>query len=56
VAHGIVKNLNSGVGTCGTCRFAGATGDISAICEVDLVKGTVFRYSGEVCFGAADRD
>jgi len=33
----------------GTGRFAGASGDITAIGEVDLVKGTVFRYSGEVC-------
>src|SRR6266705_4551250 len=36
--------------TGGTGRFAGATGDMNAIGEVDLVKGTVFRYSGQVCF------
>jgi hypothetical protein len=40
--------------TGGTGRFAEATGDITAIGEVDLVKGTVFRYSGQVCF--ADHD
>ena len=38
--------------TGGTGRFAGATGEINAIGEADLVKGTVFRYSGEVCFAA----
>ena len=38
--------------TGGTGRFAGATGDINAIGEADLVKGTIFRYSGEVCFAA----
>jgi hypothetical protein len=42
--------------TGGTGRFAGATGDMNAIGEVDLVKGTVFRYSGEVCFAAPDKD
>jgi hypothetical protein len=42
--------------TGGTGRFAGATGDMSAIGEVDLVKGTVFRYSGQVCFAAPDQD
>jgi hypothetical protein len=36
--------------TGGTGRFAGATGDMNAIGEVDLVKGTVFRYGGQVCF------
>ena len=36
--------------TGGTGRFANATGDLNAIGEVDLVKGTVFRYSGQVCF------
>jgi hypothetical protein len=40
--------------TGGTGRFAGATGDLNTIGEVDLVKGTVFRYSGQVCFAAAD--
>ena len=38
--------------TAGTGRFAGATGDMNAIGEVDLTKGTVFRYSGQVCFAA----
>lgn len=38
----------------GTGRFAGATGDMNAIGEVDLVKGTVFRYSGQVCFATRD--
>jgi hypothetical protein len=42
--------------TGGTGRFAGATGDINAIGEVDLVKGTVFRYSGQVCFAAPGND
>jgi hypothetical protein len=36
--------------TGGTGRFAGATGDINAIGEVDLSAGTVFRYSGQVCY------
>jgi hypothetical protein len=36
--------------TGGTGKFAGATGDITNIGEADLVKGTVFRYSGQVCF------
>jgi len=40
--------------TGGTGKFAGATGDFTTIGEVDLVKGTVFRYSGQVCF--ADQD
>jgi hypothetical protein len=40
--------------TGGTGRFAGATGDMNAIGEIDLSNGTVFRYSGEVCF--ADKD
>lgn len=35
-----------------TGRFAKATGDMTAIGKVDLVKGTFFRYSGEVCFAA----
>lgn len=39
----------------GTGRFAGATGDITNIGEVDLSKNaTVFRYTGQVCF--AERD
>jgi hypothetical protein len=42
--------------TGGTGRFAGATGDMNAIGEVDLVKGTVFRYSGQVCFAAPGND
>jgi hypothetical protein len=40
--------------TGGTGKFAGATGDISSIGEADLIAGTVFRYSGQVCF--ADQD
>jgi hypothetical protein len=40
--------------TGGSGRFAGATGDINAIGEVDLSNGTVFRYSGQVCFAAPD--
>jgi len=40
--------------TGGTGKFAGATGDITNIGEVDLVKGTVFRYSGQVCFADSD--
>jgi hypothetical protein len=42
--------------TGGTGRFTKATGDLTAIGGVDLVKGTVFRYSGQVCFAAPDRD
>jgi hypothetical protein len=42
--------------TGGTGRYAGATGDLTAIGEVDLVNGTVFRYSGQVCFAAPDKD
>jgi hypothetical protein len=42
--------------TGGTGKFAGATGNIDAIGEVDLVKGTVFRYSGQVCFAAPGND
>jgi hypothetical protein len=42
--------------TGGTGRFAGATGDMNAIGEVDLSSGTVFRYSGRVCFAAPDKD
>jgi hypothetical protein len=34
----------------GTGKFAGATGDLSNIGEVDLASGTVFRYTGQVCF------
>jgi len=36
--------------TGGTGKFAGASGHLINIGEVDLVKGTVFRYSGQVCF------
>jgi hypothetical protein len=42
--------------TGGTGRFAGATGDMNAIGEVDLSNGTVFRYSGQVCFAAPGND
>jgi hypothetical protein len=42
--------------TGGTGRFAGATGDIDAMGEVDLVRGTVFRYGGQVCFAAPGQD
>jgi hypothetical protein len=42
--------------TGGTGKFVGATGDLNTIGEVDLVKGTVFRYSGQVCFVAADNE
>jgi hypothetical protein len=42
--------------TGGTGKFAGATGDMTAIGEVDLVNGTVFRYSGQVCYAAPDKD
>jgi hypothetical protein len=35
--------------TGGTGKYAGAKGELTAIGEVDLVKGTVFRYSGTVC-------
>jgi hypothetical protein len=42
--------------TGGTGRFAGAVGDMNSIGEVDLVKGTVFRYSGQVCFAAPGND
>jgi hypothetical protein len=38
----------------GTGRFAGASGDMTAIGEVDLTKGTAFRYSGQVCFVGHD--
>ena len=38
----------------GTGRFAGATGDLTNIGEVDLASGTVFRYSGQVCFASQD--
>lgn len=41
--------------TGGTGKFAGATGDLTNIGEVDLkAAATVFRYSGQVCF--ADQD
>jgi hypothetical protein len=34
----------------GTGKFAGATGDLANFGEVDFTSGTVFRYSGQVCF------
>jgi len=41
--------------TGGTGKFAGATGDIKNIGEVDLSRqATVFRYSGQVCFAEQD--
>jgi hypothetical protein len=40
--------------TGGTGKFAGASGDMTAIGEVDLIKGTAFRYRGEVCFAGHD--
>ena len=40
--------------TGGTGKFAGATGDLTNIGEADLVKGTVFRYSGQVCFASPE--
>jgi hypothetical protein len=40
--------------TGGTGEFAGAIGDITNIGEADLVKGTVFRYSGQVCFASPE--
>lgn len=40
--------------TGGTGKFAGATGDITNIGEADLKAGTVFRYSGQVCFAEQD--
>lgn len=40
--------------TGGTGKFAGATGNLTNIGEADLQAGTVFRYSGEVCFANAD--
>jgi len=42
--------------TGGTGRFAGATGDMNAIGEIDLSAGTVFRYTGQVCFAKSDKD
>ena len=38
----------------GTGQFAGATGNLSNIGEADLQAGTVFRYSGQVCFAEQD--
>jgi hypothetical protein len=38
----------------GTGKFAGATGDLTNIGEADLQAGTVFRYSGQVCFAEED--
>lgn len=41
--------------TGGTGKFAGATGDLTNIGEVDLkAAATVFRYSGQVCFAEQD--
>jgi hypothetical protein len=41
--------------TGGTGKFAGATGDLKNIGEVDLAaQATVFRYSGQVCFAEQD--
>jgi hypothetical protein len=41
--------------TGGTGKFAGATGDLRNIGEVDLsAQATVFRYSGQVCFAELD--
>ncbi len=40
--------------TGGTGKFAGATGDLTNIGEADLQAGTVFRYSGQVCFAEAN--
>jgi hypothetical protein len=40
----------------GTGKFAGATGDITSIGEVDLNAGTVFRYTGQVCLAGSDKD
>ena len=42
--------------TGGTGQFAGATGDLNNMGEVDLSSGTVFRYSGQVCFANSDHD
>jgi hypothetical protein len=42
--------------TGGTGRFAGATGDLTNIGEADLIAGTAFRYSGQVCFAEPDKD
>jgi hypothetical protein len=36
--------------TGGTGKFAGATGDLTAIGEADLVAGTALRYSGKICY------
>ena len=38
----------------GTGKFAGATGELDNIGEADLVRGTAFRYSGQVCFADPD--
>jgi len=41
--------------TGGTGKFAGATGDLTFIGEVDFgALKTVFRYSGQVCFAEQD--
>jgi hypothetical protein len=38
----------------GTGKFTGATGELDNIGEADLVRGTAFRYSGQVCFADPD--
>ena len=38
----------------GTGKFAGATGELDNIGEADLVRGTAFRYSAQVCFADPD--
>ena len=40
--------------TGGTGKYAGATGDMTSVGEVDLTSGTVFRYTGEICFASGD--
>lgn len=40
--------------TGGTGRFDGAKGDLHLFGEADLSAGTVFRYSGQVCFVEQD--
>jgi hypothetical protein len=38
----------------GTGRFAGASGDLNFIGEVDVNAGTALRYTGTVCFADPD--
>jgi hypothetical protein len=38
----------------GTGKFAGATGDLNSLGEVDLADGNVLRYFGKVCFANQD--